>query len=372
MMPDMLAPDAPITPEWLTSALREGGALPQGEVAAVHLRANDAFNSAAAHLEVRYSSDAPETAPRRLFLKRAIAAEWALRAGAREVAFYQFVAPHRARLPMLVPCYAAAVDAASGQSFCLLLDVSETHAPPVTREQLIAGAVPAEALLDQVVDALAAFHAFWWEHPLLGQSTFELPSWYADEARHAQFVEETRRNWARFLEAEGAWFPEALRLLYEQVLAGYPVLWERYIRQRVATHRRMTLSHGDCYLSQFLCPAPGTSSQTYLIDFQGPAADFGAMDLVFLFATFWPPAQRREGQREERLLRRYHQALAAQGVRGYSWETLLTDYRLALTYMLSYPVWDRNNGSRKDYWWPKLQCLAGAFQDWQCFKLLAG
>ncbi len=366
------APDAQITPDWLTSALREGGALPQGEVVAVSQRANDAFNSAAVHLEVTYSSDAPETAPRRLFLKRAIAADWALRAGAREVAFYQFVAPHRARLPMLVPCYAAAVDATSGHSFCLLGDVSETHAPPVTRAQLIAGVVPAEALLDQVVDALAAFHAFWWEHPLLGQSAFELPSWYADAARHAQFVEETRSNWAHLLEAEGAWFPEEMQVIYTWALASYPALWERHLRQRAATHQRMTLSHGDCYLSQFLCPAPGASGPTYLIDFQGPAADVGAMDLVFLFATFWPPAQRSEGQREERLLRRYHRALAALGVSSYTWEALLTDYRLALTYMLSYPVWDRSSGSRKDYWWPKLQCLAGAFRDWHCSDLLAG
>lgn len=73
----------------------------------------------------------------------------------------------------------------------------------------------------------------------------------------------------------------------------------------------------------------------------------------------------RAGAREERLLRRYHEALAAQGVRGYSWEMLLADYRLALAYMLSYPVWDASNGSRKSYWWPKLQCLTSAFQDWR-------
>ena len=368
-MPEVLAPDAPITPAWLTSALRESGALPAGEVATVIQQANAAFNSAAAHLEVAYSSEAPTTAPRRLFLKRSIAAEWALRAGAREVAFYQLVAPHRERLPMLVPRYAAAVDAQTGHSFCLLHDVSETHEPPITRERLIAGGAPSQARLHQVVDALAGFHTFWWEHPGLCQGIFEGSSWYCDQAHHEQFLERTQRDWARFLEAEGAWFPAELRALYERALAGLPLLWERYIKQRFETRQHLTLSQGDCYLTQFLCPKQGKDGPTYLIVFQDLAADFGAMDLVFLFTTFWPPAQRHAGQREERLLRRYHRALKARGVGGYSWETLLTDYRVALTYMLTYPIWDAVNGSRKSYWWPKLQCLAGAFQDWRCFNL---
>ena len=34
------------------------------------------------------------------------------------------------------------------------------------------------------------------------------------------------------------------------------------------------------------------------------------------------------------------------------------------------PVSDCVNGSSRAYWWPKLQHLTAAFQDWQCADLL--
>ena len=48
----------------------------------------------------------------------------------------------------------------------LLEDLSDTHAPIATRERLLAlDGVPDDAQLDRVVDALAGFHAGWWQHP---------------------------------------------------------------------------------------------------------------------------------------------------------------------------------------------------------------
>ena len=370
-MPHVLSSTEPATPAWLTSVLREAGQLPQGEVVALAPLANAAFNSAALHLEATYSADAPAEAPRCLFLKRNLDQQWAIKAGAREVAFYALAAPYREHLPMLVPCYAAAVDAVSGHSFCLLLDVTHTHTAPVTREQLLAWkGVPSEAQLHQIVDAIAGFHAFWWEHPSLGQNATELSDWYQDQAGYGSFVGRARTDWAAFIAAEGAWFPADLRALYERTLERFPALWEGYLAQRIPTRRNLTLTHGDCYLSQFLCPIVPAGGQTYLIDFQGPATDLCTIDLVFLFATFWTSAQRQEGEREQRLLRCYHQALQARGVQAYSWDDLMADYRLALIFMLSYPIWDQTNGSRKSYWWPKLQCLTAAFQDWDCVALL--
>ncbi len=86
--------------------------------------------------------------------------------------------------------------------------------------------------------------------------------------------------------------------------------------------------------------------------------------------AIWTPEQRSEGGREERLLRRYHAGLLAHGVRGYSWEDLLGDYRLMLTILLLYPMWDATNGSRRSYWWPKMQRFAAAFCDHGCAALL--
>ena len=360
----MTTTNQPITPEWLTEILHTHAVLPQGRVVAVEQRGNDAFNSAVLHLSVTYSEDAPITAPRRLFLKRNVEAEWAKRAGAEEVTFYKLIAPFAEDLPMIIHCYAAEYNEADGTSYILLQDVSATHTPPVTRAQLIAyEGIPEQGQLEQVVDAVAQFHAFWWQHPLLNRDVTNIVEYYSDQQQAQKF-------WDSFIADEGTWFPADLRALYEEALANLPQLWQRFLSSRVSTFTNMTMSHSDCYLSQFLCPNTSTLGPTYLVDFQGSNADFGAYDLVFLFATFWTHEQRTENNREVQMLRRYHEGLQSHGVTDYAWDDLLTDYKVLLTYILFYPVWDQTNGSSKDYWWPKMQCLIAAYQDWDCAALV--
>lgn len=174
------------------------------------------------------------------------------------------------------------------------------------------------------------------------------------------------------LENERTWLPDNMQRLYEQALAGLPHLWERYHEPRLAGMHAMTLTHGDAYFTNFLCPNEGTVGETYLIDWQGPATSRGADDLVNLLVTCWTSAQRAEGQREAKLLRRYHDGLRAHGVHDYLWADLLVDYRVAVIEWLFQPVQDRADGAGKDYWWPKLQYIAAAFQDWNCVDLFKG
>jgi hypothetical protein len=193
--------------------------------------------------------------------------------------------------------------------------------------------------------------------------------WYRDAEHYRQHIARRQREWASFLAEVGDWFPADLRALYEQTLAALPGLWDRYLAPRVLPLRGITLSNGDCYFAQFLCPQQ-TTDTVYIIDFQDVSANFGPYDLVYLFPSFWTPEQRREQNREMRLLDRYHRALRASGVRDYLWNDLLTDYRLMVLFMIFDPVWNQTSGSGKDYWWPKLQCLTAAYQDLDCAALL--
>ncbi len=365
MMLNALTLHDPITLAWLTEALRDAGALPSGAVVASQTRANAAFNSAALHLTLTYSANAPADAPRGLFLKRNIESAWAIESGRDEVAFYQAMAPHRARLPMLIRAYAALVDEARSASTLLLLDVSATHAPPVLRDDAIAGrSIPSPATLDQAIDALATFHAAWWQRPELGAGgAFAVTPWYSDAAHFAAHVARRQANWASFIAAEGDWFPADLRVLYERELARLPLLWDEGLGERITTRRGLTLTHGDCYLTQFLCPRTGVGAPTYLVDYQSACVDLTARDLTHMFAFWWTREQRRAGDRELRALRRYHARLLAGGVSDYQWDDLLADYRLLLTVMLFYPIWDETNGSERSYWLPKLRNIVAAYED---------
>jgi Ecdysteroid kinase-like family len=363
----------PLTPEWLTDVLRQSRALTSGQVVRVEESVNAAFNSAARHLWLTYSPDTPPDTPRQLFFKRNLPEAWAVRAGTREVAFYQTTATMADHPPMLVECYGAAYDATSGDSWLLLRDVTATHQPPVTREQLIAGTgVPPDEQLAAIVEAMADLHVAWWEHPALGAGDLLVSEWYRDRGCFEATLRQFTDQWGALRQTAGGTLSPSIQTLCDAALAALPHLWEQRLAARVATRRHLSISHGDCYLSQFLCPLPGSSdAATYLIDFQGACGDLPAMDLVLLFATFWTPEQRHEDRREERLLHAYLDALTRHGIMGYRWDNLIADYRLALAFMLFYPVWDAINGSSREYWEPKIRCLASAADDWRCRALFA-
>lgn len=362
-MTTALAATDALTCGWLTDALREAGMLSTGAVIACDERSNGAFNSAITHLTLTYSEDAPVDAPQHLLLKRNIDSAWAVESAHDEVIFYQTVMRLDPRAPSIVPCSLAVFDTQRRASSLLLADVSATHREPLTRDDLLRGAsVPDEAALHQSIDALADFHAYWWGRPELG-AIFPLSNWTGDEARFAAHVERRQREWRQFLAAEDAAFPADVRVVYDHALARLPGLWDAGLGARMSTPRRLTLAQGDCYLTQFLVPRAGVAAPTYLVDFQSVTADIPSFDLTLMFAAFWSREQRQRDDRELRCLRRYYDRLLVRYVRNFSWDDLLAEYRLALTIMLFYPVWDETNGSPREYWLPKMRCLAAAYED---------
>jgi hypothetical protein len=362
----------PVTPEWISAVLRQAGVLPAGKVQAIQQASTGSFNSATCRLQVRYSSDAPPGAPDRLILKRNIPAQWGVEAGADEVRYYALVASLPDYPRITVPCYAAAYDQDTGDSFLLLQDLSATHQAPLTREQQISivQAVPPAEAITRVVDTLAELHAYWWEHPLIDTGQFTVGHWSGSADRFAQYLRKRAASWSRLIAAKSSWFPADVTSLYEQLFAELPSVWERNLEPRFAVRHHLTLIHGDAYFCNFLCPRPGTHGRSYLLDWQSPSFDIGSYDLVNLCATFWTSEQRRQDRREDSILRGYLQTLQARGVSGYGWDDLVTDYQLGLIFWVLMPVQDAADGSDKDYWWPKMQCLTAAFREWRCAALL--
>jgi len=366
-------PDRP-TPSWLTAVLQQAGVLPEGEVKSVTQRASDAFNSQTSFLTVSYSADAPAAAPTQLVLKQNGPAEWSKAAGIEEVKFYQLIATLPAHPPIAIPCYAAAYDDVSGDTYLLFADLSATHAPPVTRArqlQVDQADLPAKMVIGAVVDTLAHFHAYWWQHPLLATATFPVGYWSRSADRFAEYLARRRDAWAR-LYAEGKeWLPPEIAPFYMHLFDHLERHWQRYLHPRFQRQEWLTLTHGDAYFANFLSPKVGATGRTYLLDWQSPTFDLGAYDLVNLCATFWTSKARNQLDREMSILQRYHHGLLRHGVTNYSWEQLLTDYRIGLIFWVLMPVQDGGDGAPKSYWWPKMQCLLAAFDEWECTRLLA-
>jgi hypothetical protein len=256
----------PITPSWLTSVLRKARVLTDGQVLTVSSQTTGAFNSHTQQLKLHYSDDAPPNLATNLIVKSNIPAPWAIEAGAEEVKFYHVAAGMLPSPPAVVPCYAAAYDAASGNSYLLLQDLSNTHAPPITRDQQLSlvNGVPSAVDIERVIDTLAHHHTYWWNHPLLATETFFSGYWSRNADRFALYLQRRQTAWETLCTDEAGWFPTDLRQLYDRVLVHLRQHWERYLEPRFRTHTHLTLVHGDAYFANFLCPKQASGGATYV------------------------------------------------------------------------------------------------------------
>jgi hypothetical protein len=332
-----------VTPEWLTAALHQSGALSAGHVSEVEaLQIGDRPGNKW-FLLLHYSPDAAGECPPRLFFK--------LGSRLREAQFYQAAQLTQGQLPV-VPCYAVGIDDAN--SHLLLRDMSATHEarPP---SQL----PPVIAECEMIVDALADLHAAWWDHPDLQTYFGAIPTeedwldWSTDDM--ARFL-----GFARFL---GDRMSRSRRAMYEQVLSEMPNLLSR----RFAGAHNLTLTFEDVHVGNFLYPRqPGGS--LYMIDWEQWGISPAPNDLAYMMALFWMPERR--SRLEVPLLRRYHERLLANGVSGYSWGDLWYDYRLSVIRHMLVPIWQWAHNGWADVWWNHYWRIMLAFDDLNCAELL--
>lgn len=353
-MPDPI-PNSPeaITPAWLTAALRDGGALDATsavagiEVASIGERGG--VNGETARLLLDYegapgpaSLIAKFPAPRDGALGVATFQRWY----EREVRFYRELAPEAV---IATPhCYLAALESPS-RYLLLLEDLEPAHR---LGDQL-AGATPAEA--EAAVEAIARFHARWWEdatledHPWMPFTTVGL--------HNAGPVGGTfARTWAAVSQALGEALPAAVRPLIDRAVERYPALL------KAASSPPVTVIHGDFRLDNlFFDPAGAVTT----IDWQFTSRCRGAYDLAY-FVGLNLDAPAREAH-EAALQERYVDVLGEHGVEGYDLDQCRRDYALGL--LLSFAVFtigaagEQPNERMRAVHEVGLQRLAGAILD---------
>ena len=137
-MSQLLTTPEQATPEWLTTALHQDGQLPEGHVTDIRVLSTAPTSVwTRYHLQVRYSADAPPSAPEHLLLKLSKRTGqhgdtrfYALASG-KEVFFYANIAatPAMANVP-IIRCFHSAHSSAEQGSHILVEDLSHTHWQP--------------------------------------------------------------------------------------------------------------------------------------------------------------------------------------------------------------------------------------------------
>jgi hypothetical protein len=334
----------------VTAALRRCGALPEGTVRDVAIESSrDTILSRIARLRLEYDGDAgnaPQTVIMKTGRPERHSGGWIT--GRQEVEFYRNVAA--AMTQRVVPCcFAAHWDEATEDWYLLLEDLGKSHH--------LATAWPLPPTLSQcehIIGALARFHSRWWNDARLGASIGTL----RDDAAVARLLQDLTGHFASFADA----LPRDRRLVYERLFAAGPPLLKRSYAQR-----NLTLLHGDAHVWNFFLPHDG-GADVRLFDWDAWRIGVATTDLAYMMAMHWYPDRRRRVERQ--LLDRYHATLLAEGVSGYDRQALDDDYRWAVLWQITLPVFQAAYGIPPVIWWNNLERIWLAFDELGCRELL--
>jgi aminoglycoside/choline kinase family phosphotransferase len=234
--------------------------------------------------------------------------------GAREVLFYQHLASlHPVPAPRL---YYGAADEATGRIILLVQDLSTARPGDVLH-----GCSPEEA--EQILQAIAPFHAHWWAHPRVKDFAW-LPQWVGDpQVRQEGY----NRQVGPFLQRFGQQLPPFIHEAIGRLRADYAQVLTRLAEAPA------TLIHADLHLDNILFSPSGHNHPVTVLDWQSISCGAAAVDVaLFLYGSLSIEQRRAKGHA---LLARYHTRLAEDGVSGYSFQQLLDDCRLALLWNLA-------------------------------------
>ncbi|MEN8184779.1 MAG: phosphotransferase, partial [Myxococcota bacterium] len=131
------------------------------------------------------------------------------------------------------------------------------------------------------------------------------------------------RWWPEFLKRAGHVLPEPLEEIGERLREHLaPIL-----RHLTRTSPR-TLVHSDYKLENLIFGGPAGGVPFAVIDWQLMGRGRGVWDVAYFLAQSLHPEARRAVELD--LLRTYHHDLVEGGVRGYTFEACLYDFRLSL------------------------------------------
>ena len=319
------SPEA-ITREWLTDALRSSGAVENASVTSFDAEivgAGSGFLGILAKLDLQYDAVEPH-APRSVIAKFPTLDPGGREIGnlfrfyEREVRFYEQVAD---RVAMRIPrAYYADVDPQTGD-FVLLL---EDMAPACVGDQ-VNGCTPEQA--KRAIHDLAQFQAGWWQHPDLAKLDW-MP--FINDPVNQSAEASYQQAWPAFVDFLGDRLPADTHRVGDRLGSNLiTILNEMFDRPQ-------TIVHGDYRLDNLFFATKRGGCEFGVIDWQIANRGIGTFDVAYFLTGNIDVKLRSSCEMD--FLKLYHDTLLAGGVKGYSWDDCLRDYRMSALFCLAYVV----------------------------------
>lgn len=320
-----MSPDQ-FTPEWLTAALRRSGTLREASVVSVvpsSLGEGFGLLGSLARLSLgydRHEAGAPASVivkfPAIPEMNRGLARQF--RVYEREYRFFAQVAPSIAtRVPRL---HFLDFEEASGDAVIGLEDL----APARVGDQLVP---PSRAEVTQAMDELVKLHIARW-----GRADAAELAWvpYLQDPVWVQVAASMEQFWPVFQQNLGHTLTPYMRRVGDAFSSNVVSLLQRLSQPPV------TLLHGDFRLDNlFFATKPG-EDQLVVIDWQLISRGKGPYDVAYFMSQSLEPGDRAATEGD--VLKRYHEALLAAGIAGYSLDECIDDYRHAVLLCMMYPI----------------------------------
>jgi hypothetical protein len=305
-----------ITPDWLTAALRDVGAISHAGVTSIQSGPVGHMGMTGQLYRLRISYDRVEPGAPRSLLAKFSARDREVRATVHSMGFYEreigFYREFAAECPVRTPrCYFGEVEMDSGVSLLLLEDLTWM------RNLNSTGGVVDEVEL--VIRELGKLHAAWWGDARLDKTPW-LPMKGILTPEQAPVV--LIQNWQSFLGKL------SIPVTDEVLSAGE--LCARYlsaVSTSMYTQSPRTLIHHDVQGDNLLVAGDGEPSLA-LVDWQLTTAARPVLDLADFLVAHLETSERR--RHEDRLLEIYHSVLTERGVADYPLEQCRDDYGMAL------------------------------------------
>ncbi|MCI0352558.1 MAG: aminoglycoside phosphotransferase family protein, partial [Acidobacteriales bacterium] len=299
-----------LSPEWLTSVLRDSGVLKQAAIRSVNIEPSQSSRSLIGqifHLHIEYDTHEPG-APSSLIAKLPTdnpdrrAYFTALGMYEREQRFYAEIAQ---RTPLLTPkCYFAGTTE-RGLSLLLLEDLS-----PARSGSRIAGCSFEQA--EHAIREIAGLHISWWDSRELARLDW-LPT-YDPSALQTRF----RQVWQAVCQEKATRLPRDFSSIPQRLSKKWNVLGRLGIPP-------LTLIHRDYQLDNIFFLDDGS---LVVIDWQLMMRGHGVFDVASFLCWNLPPEKRAAWEME--LLENYHGILVEADIQGYSFAQCYDDYRVSL------------------------------------------
>ena len=231
---------------------------------------------------------------------------------AREIGFYRDIGQE---VGIKVPlCYFSEHLPESNHFVILLQDL----APALASDQ-VKGTGVEDSI--RVIEAFAALHATWWNSERLESYGWAQPM--VNSMPIAQALEMLNKS-IRTAEETGCFdqYPEMKRLM---------LLLPPLCKLEPPSPFPFTLSHGDCRSDNIFCPS-AEGGEFAVIDWQLSGMGQPMTDISRWLVQSISIEQRRETEQD--LLKLYHRKLVENGVTGYSYKTMMQEYKLNLVVIL--------------------------------------